>query len=100
MTHAELFAKLLAEDSEDSRSIPIRRKQLLSTLAYIILEEATLQEDVMRNGITYNTTGDKGQHIEKKRPAYEELKRIRDQKLRYVKELGLQLSPMFADEFD
>jgi len=100
MTHAELFAKLLAEDSEDSRSIPIRRKQLLGTLAYIILEEATLQEDIMRNGITYTTTGDKGQHIEKKRPAYEELGRLRDRKLRYIKELGLQLSPMFADEFD
>ena len=52
------------------------------------------------NGITYVTTGDKGQHIEKKRPAYEELGRVRDRKLRYIKELGLQLSPMFADEFD
>jgi hypothetical protein len=99
-THAELFAKLLAEDSDDSRSIPMRRKQLLGTLAYIILEEAKLQADILENGITYTTTGDKGQHIEKKRPAYEELGRLRDRKLRYTKELGLDHSTMFADEFD
>ena len=98
--HEQLFAQLLREDSDDLRSIPIRRKQLLGTLAFIILEERHLQEDVMQNGITYVTTGDKGQELQKKRPAYEELKRIRDQKLRYVKELGLQLSPLFADEFD
>ena len=99
-THAELFAKLLAEDSDDSRNIPLRRKQLIGTLAYIILEEAKLQADILENGITYSTTGDKGQHIEKKRPAYEELGRLRDRKLRYIKELGLDHSSMFADEFD
>ena len=99
-THNTLLAKLIAEDSDDPRSIPIRRKQLLGTLAHIILEEEKLQADVDANGIYYATTGDKGQHIEKKRPAYEELGRIRDRKLRYIKELGLQLSPLFADEFD
>jgi hypothetical protein len=98
--HELLYQRLKAEDSDDDRSIPIRRKQLLGTLAHSILDEEKLQADVDANGITYVTTGDKGQHIEKKRPAYEELGRVRDRKLRYIKELGLQLSPMFADEFD
>ena len=98
--HEQLFAQLLREDSDDLRSIPIRRKQLIGTLAHIILEEEKLQADVDANGIYYATTGDKGQHIEKKRPAYEELGRIRDRKLRYIKELGLDHSAMFADEFD
>lgn len=49
--------------------------------------------------MTYKTTGDKGQHIEKKRPAYEELGRLRDRKLRFSKELGLNLHAAFADDF-
>lgn len=98
--HERLKHKLLLEDSQDVNSIPLRRKQLIGTLAFIIMEEEVLQADVMANGITYATTGDKGQHIEKKRPAYEELGRLRDRKLRYIKELGLQLSALFATEFD
>jgi hypothetical protein len=98
--HTALNKKLLAEDSEDVDGIPLRRKELISTLAWVICEERELQRDIVENGITYQTTGDKGQSLQKKRPAYEELGRLRDRKLRYVKELGLKLSTLFADEFD
>jgi hypothetical protein len=98
--HEILVTSLLAEDSTDTRNIPLRRKQLIGTLAFIIMEEEVLQHDVMNHGITYETTGDKGQPLQKKRPAYEELGRLRDRKLRYIKELGLQLSPLFSSEFD
>ncbi len=43
--HEQLFAQLLGEDSDDLRSIPIRRKQLIGTLAHIILEEEKLQKE-------------------------------------------------------
>ena len=95
-----ILAKLLAEDSDDIKDIPYRRRQTIGTLAAIIAEEEELQADIDENGMTYQTTGDKGQHIEKKRPAYEELGRLRDRKLRFTKELGLNLHAAFADEFD
>jgi len=95
-----IYQQLLAEDSPDPRQVSFKRKSAMRTLAHIICEEEHLQADVLLNGQFYETKGDKGQVLLKKRPQYEELGRLRDRKLRYSKELGIQLSPMFGDEFD
>ena len=97
--HKALFDKLLAEDAENIKAIPVRRQQVIATLAHIVLEEMELQRDVLENGSFYETQGDKGQLIIKKRPQYEELGRLRDRKLRYSKELGINLDAVSWDEF-
>jgi hypothetical protein len=95
----EAYQHLLAEDSPDPRHISYKRKSAMLTLAHIIVEEQHLQADILENGQFYETTGDKGQKLLKKRPQYEELGRLRDRKLRYSKELGIAVAPTFADEF-
>ena len=95
----QAYQHLLAEDSPDPRHISYKRKSAMLTLAHIIVEEQHLQDDILENGQFYETTGDKGQKLLKKRPQYEELGRLRDRKLRYSKELGIAVAPTFADEF-
>jgi hypothetical protein len=103
----QAYQHLLAEDSPDPRHISYKRKSAMLTLAHIIVEEQHLQADILQhlqadileNGQFYETTGDKGQKLLKKRPQYEELGRLRDRKLRYSKELGIAVAPTFADEF-
>jgi len=97
--HQVLFAKLLGEDAENVKAIPVRRQELIATLAHIVLEERALQQDVIENGSFYETHGDKGQLIIKKRPQYEELGRLRDRKLRYSKELGINIEAVTWDDF-
>ena len=96
---AQADQHLLAADSPDPRHISYKRKSAMLTLAHIIVEEQHLQADILEHGQFYETTGDKGQKLLKKRPQYEELGRLRDRKLRYSKELGISVAPTFADEF-
>ena len=95
-----VYETLLAEDNPDPRQVSFKRKSAMRTLAHIICEEEHLQADVLESGQFYETTGDKGQKMIKKRPQYEELGRLRDRKLRYSKELGISLAPLFGNEFD
>ena len=96
----QVYQHLLAEDSADPRYISYKRKSAMLTLAHIIVEEQHLQADILENGQFYETTGDKGQKLLKKRPQYEELGRLRDRKLRYTKELNNKHSFTLEDEFD
>ena len=64
-------------------------RELLFTLAKIIDEERTLQDIVDREGMVYETQGDKGQTYIKSRPEYIELQRLRDKKRAYIKALGV-----------
>ena len=63
-------------------------RQLVFTLAKIIDEERTLQDIIDREGMVYETTGDKGQKYIKSRPEYLELQRLRDKKRAYIKAIG------------
>jgi len=64
-------------------------RELIFTLSKIIDEERTLQEIIDREGMVYETTGDKGQKYIKSRPEYIELQRLRDKKRAYIKALGI-----------
>ena len=55
----------------------------------IIDEERTLQDIIDREGMVYETVGDKGQKYIKSRPEYIELQRLRDKKRAYIKALGV-----------
>lgn len=94
-----ILDKLTAEDSDNPKSIPYRRSSLIWTLSQVIAEEMDLQADVNANGGFYETQGDKGQRMVKKRPQYEELGRLRDRKLRISKELGLDLEAVGWSDF-
>lgn len=63
-------------------------RELVFTLAKIIDEERTLQDIIDREGMVYETTGDKGQKYIKSRPEYLELQRLRDKKRAYIKAIG------------
>ena len=95
-----IYQTLLAEDNPDPRQVSFKRKSAMRTLAHIICEEQHLQAEILEHGQFYETTGDKGQKLLKKRPQYEELGRLRDRKLRYSKELGITTSVHFDADFD
>jgi ubiquinone biosynthesis protein Coq4 len=64
-------------------------RQLVFTLSKIIDEEKMLQDIIDREGVTYQTTGDKGQTYIKSRPEYVELQRLRDKKRAYIAAIGI-----------
>jgi len=74
-------------------------RQLLFTLAKIIDEEATLQDIVDREGMVYETQGDKGQTYIKSRPEYIELQRLRDKKRAYIKAVGISSAEVEDPDF-
>jgi len=82
------FETILA-DVERTRAIDENTRQLIFTLSKIIDEERHLQDIVDREGMTYQTTGDKGQTYIKSRPEYVELQRLRDKKRAYIAAVGI-----------
>ena len=54
-----------------------------------VWQERTLQDIIDREGMVYETQGDKGQTYIKSRPEYIELQRLRDKKRAYIKALGV-----------
>jgi len=82
------FDKLLSNMGGAS-AVDENTRELIFTLSKIIDEERTLQDVVDREGMTYQTTGDKGQVYIKSRPEYVELQRLRDKKRAYIKALGI-----------
>ena len=87
-TFDEVFDSIHADISK-TREPDENTRQLIFTLAKIITEENALQSVVDAEGMTYTTTGDKGQHIIKTRPEYTELQRLRDKKRAYIAAIGL-----------
>lgn len=82
------FETILA-DVKRTRAIDENTRQLIFTLSKIIDEERHLQDIVDREGMTYQTTGDKGQTYIKSRPEYVELQRLRDKKRAYIAAVGI-----------
>lgn len=74
-------------------------RELVFTLAKIIDEERTLQDIIDREGMTYQTTGDKGQVYIKSRPEYIELQRLRDKKRAYIKAIGTGVGEIDDPDF-
>jgi len=83
------FQTLLANIQRDRGAVDENTKELVFTLAKIIDEERTLQGIIDREGMVYETQGDKGQTYIKSRPEYIELQRLRDKKRAYIKALGV-----------
>ena len=83
------FDTLLANIQRDRGAVDENTKELVFTLAKIIDEERTLQDIIDREGMVYETQGDKGQTYIKSRPEYIELQRLRDKKRAYIKEIGI-----------
>jgi len=88
-THMSTFDKLLQNIERISGAVDENTKELVFTLAKIIDEERTLQDIIDREGMVYETQGDKGQTYIKSRPEYIELQRLRDKKRAYIKALGV-----------
>lgn len=86
--HMSTYDKLLANISRDITPDE-NTKELVFTLAKIIDEERTLQDIIDREGMVYETQGDKGQTYIKSRPEYLELQRLRDKKRAYIKAIGI-----------
>lgn len=76
-------------DIERNKEPDENTRQLVFTLSKIIDEERMMQEIVDREGVTYQTTGDKGQTYIKSRPEYVELQRLRDKKRAYIAAIGI-----------
>ena len=74
-------------------------RELVFTLAKIIDEERTLQDVIDREGMVYETLGDKGQKYIKSRPEYIELQRLRDKKRAYIKALGVSSAEAIDPDF-
>ena len=98
MTHEQIFADICAE-MEAEAPITIRTKQAVQTLAYIIAEEHDLQAIILREGMHYETQGDKGQRYLKTRPEYVELQRLRDKKRAYLSKLGFGIGETPDEDF-
>lgn len=88
MKEQTTFDRLRADVSR-TRSIDMNTTELIFTLAKIIDEEKALQEVVDREGVTYITTGDKGQTYIKTRPEYSQLQTLRDKKRHYIAAIGI-----------
>lgn len=84
----DTFNTLLA-NMETAGAVDENTSELIFTLAKIIDEERTLQDIVDREGMVYETHGDKGQVMIKTRPEYTELQRLRDKKRAFIKALGV-----------
>jgi len=82
------FEKLLA-NIQTTGAVDENTRELVFTLSKIIDEERTLQDIIDREGMVYETQGDKGQTYIKSRPEYIELQRLRDKKRAYIKALGV-----------
>ena len=83
-TYTKLIENLRRTGEPDENT-----RELVFTLAKISDEERTLQSIIDREGMVYETTGDKGQKYIKSRPEYIELQRLRDKKRAYIKALGV-----------
>ena len=92
------FDKLLANVQRD-RAVDENTRELIFTLAKIIDEERILQDIIDREGMVYETQGDKGQTYIKSRPEYIELQRLRDKKRAYVKAIGVSSGEMEDPDF-
>jgi len=86
--NTDTFKKLLA-NMQREHEVDENTRELIFTLSKIIDEERTLQDIIDREGMTYETQGDKGQKYIKSRPEYIELQRLRDKKRAYIKALGI-----------
>jgi len=90
----------LMQDLRRTKEPDENTRQLVFTLSKIIDEEQMLQSIVDREGVTYQTTGDKGQTYIKSRPEYVELQRLRDKKRAYIAAIGITegeaINPDFA----
>lgn len=90
----------LIEDIQKTRTLDEAGRQLVFTLSKIIDEEKTLQTVVDREGMVYETTGDKGQTYIKVRPEYDQLQKLRDKKRAYIAAIGVKegesINPDFA----
>lgn len=82
------FEKLLA-NIQTTGAVDENTRELVFTLSKIIDEERTFQDIIDREGMVYETQGDKGQTYIKSRPEYIELQRLRDKKRAYIKALGV-----------
>jgi ubiquinone biosynthesis protein Coq4 len=91
---------IIMRDIERTKEPDENTRQLVFTLSKIIDEERMLQDIVDREGVTYQTTGDKGQTYIKSRPEYVELQRLRDKKRAYIAAIGITegeaINPDFA----
>ena len=86
--NTDTYNKLLANVELNGKADE-NTKELVFTLAKIVDEERTLQDIIDREGMVYETQGDKGQTYIKSRPEYIELQRLRDKKRAYIKALGV-----------
>jgi hypothetical protein len=98
MNHDKIYAEICAE-METEAPLTFRTKQAVRTLSYIIAEEDDLQAIILREGMHYETTGDKGQRYLKTRPEYTELQRLRDKKRAYLSKLGFGIGETVEDDF-
>ena len=98
MTQLSIFEAICKEMAQEG-PITIRTREAVHTLSYIIHEESILQDIVDREGMTYETTGDKGQKYVKTRAEYTELQRLRDKKRAYLSKLGFGTGEAEGDEF-
>ena len=89
----------LLQNIETTGPVDRNTKELVFTLAKIIDEERTLQDVVDREGMVYETHGDKGQVMIKTRPEYTELQRLRDKKRAFIKALGVGNVEREDDDF-
>jgi hypothetical protein len=94
----DTFNTLLA-NMETAGAVDKNTRELIFTLAKIIDEERTLQDIVDREGMVYETHGDKGQVMIKTRPEYTELQRLRDKKRAFIKALGVGNAEMDDPDF-
>lgn len=81
--------ELIMSDIQRTKEPDENTRQLVFTLSKIIDEEKMMQDIVDREGVTYQTTGDKGQTYIKSRPEYVELQRLRDKKRAYIAAIGI-----------
>jgi hypothetical protein len=94
----DTFQKLLA-NMQREHDVDENTRELIFTLSKIIDEERTLQDIIDKEGMTYETQGDKGQTYIKSRPEYIELQRLRDKKRAYIKALGVSSSEAENPDF-
>ena len=94
----KIYDKLI-KSVEAARPVDEATRELVFTLSKIINEERQLQEVVDREGMIYETHGDKGQKYIKTRPEYDQLQRLRDKKRAYVKAIGIVEAESFDEDF-
>jgi hypothetical protein len=90
----EIREKLTADYVQEHgpEGVTYRVLQIIDTLSSLIADEYRLDAHCKQQGTSYSTTGDKGQQVRKPLPEFQDLLKVRQQKLQYLKQLGLGVS--------